>query len=89
MNSQLVTRRSSWWKRNQERLTPFLFLLPAMLFFTVYVIIPIFQSIYISLFEWDGLSPASYIGFANYVELFDDAEFYTSLWNNVRWLTSI
>ena len=66
--------------------TPWLFLAPGLVFFTVYVIYPIFQSLTISLYEWDGLSPASYIGFANYIELIDDEEFYTSLWNNVRWL---
>ena len=79
-------RRSSWWKRHRTSLTPFVFLAPAIIFFTVYVIIPIFQSISTSLYEWDGLSDATYLGFANYIELADDEEFYTSLWNNVRWL---
>mgnify|MGYP002620550847 CR=1 FL=1 len=86
MAGQTVKRQSSWWKRHQAQLTPFIFLAPAILFFTVYVIIPIFQSLSISLYEWDGLSPATYVGFANYIELADDEEFYTSLWNNVRWL---
>ena len=81
-------RRSSWWKRNQQRVTPWLFLLPGLLFFSVYVLYPIVQSLIISLYEWDGLSPAIYIGFANYIELVDDEEFYTALWNNVRWLIS-
>lgn len=81
-----VKRQSSWWKRHQAQLTPWLFMLPGLVLFLIYVIIPIFQSIYISLFEWDGLSPASYVGFSNYVELADDEEFYVSLWNNVRWL---
>lgn len=81
-------RRSSWWKRNQQRVTPWLFLAPGLIFFTIYVLYPIIQSLIISLYEWDGLSPAIYIGFANYVELVDDEEFYTALWNNVRWLIS-
>ena len=81
-------RRSSWWKRNQQQVTPWLFLAPGLLFFTIYVLYPIIQSLIISLYEWDGLSPAIYIGFANYVELVDDEEFYTALWNNVRWLIS-
>ena len=81
-------RRSSWWKRNQQRVTPFLFLLPGLLFFSIYVLYPIVQSLIISLYEWDGLSPAIYIGFSNYIELLDDEEFYTALWNNVRWLIS-
>ena len=81
-------RRSSWWKRNQQRVTPLLFLLPGLLFFAIYVLFPIVQSLIISLYEWDGLSPAIYIGFSNYIELLDDEEFYTALWNNVRWLIS-
>ena len=85
---QTQVRRSSWWKRNQQRVTPWLFLMPGIMFFSVYVLWPIGQSLLISLYEWDGLSPAIYIGFANYIELMDDEEFYTALWNNVRWLIS-
>ena len=81
-----VRRQSSWWKRNQSRLTPWLFKAPGLILFTIYVVLAIFQSIWISFYEWDGLSPASYVGFANYVELVDDEQFYTALWNNVRWL---
>lgn len=63
-----------------------LFLAPGLIFFAIYVIYPIFQSISISFYEWDGLSPAAYVGVANYIELMDDEQFYTALWNNVRWL---
>ena len=54
--------------------------------FLVYVIVPIFQSMWISFYDWDGLGEARWIGLANYVELFDDEAFYTSLRNNVIWL---
>lgn len=54
--------------------------------FAVYVIIPIFQSIWISFYDWDGLGQPEWIGVANYVELVDDDSFYTSLKNNVLWL---
>jgi len=67
-------------------LAPFLFLAPGIFMFLVYVIIPIFQSINISFYEWDGLGEATYIGFDNYIELIDDEAFYTSLKNNVIWL---
>lgn len=75
-------------RRRMNALTvmPVLFLAPAFLFFTVYVILPIFQSIYISFFEWDGLGEMTYVGFENYVEMFDDDRFYTSLKNNLLWL---
>ena len=78
--------RRSWYKRNEIALTPWLFLLPGVLFFLVYVIFPIFQSMNISFYEWDGLGEATPVGMENYVELFDDDAFYTSLRNNVIWL---
>ena len=59
---------------------------PAILFFLFYVIFPIFQSFSISLYDWDGLGEAEFIGLGNYEELFDDSAFDTSLWNNLRWL---
>ena len=54
--------------------------------FLLYVIFPIFQSMGISLYQWDGLGEKEFIGLQNYVELMDDEAFYTSLKNNVIWL---
>jgi len=76
----------SWFTRNRMTLTPLLFLAPGVLFFALYVIAPIFQSFGLSLFRWDGLGEAEYIGLANYQELASDRAFETSLWNNVKWL---
>jgi len=76
----------SWWRKNWVGLAPWLFLIPGILFFSLYVIIPIFQSIWISFFEWDGLGEKTWVGLGNYVELMDDDRFYTSLWNNILWL---
>ncbi|WP_063295350.1 carbohydrate ABC transporter permease [Pseudovibrio sp. Ad37] len=54
--------------------------------FLVYVIAPIGQSLWISLYEWDGIGVKTFIGIANYIELIDDEAFYTALYNNVLWL---
>jgi multiple sugar transport system permease protein len=77
---------AAYWKANQRRLAPWLFLAPGMAMFALYVIIPIFQSMALSFYDWDGLGTAEWIGMANYVELIDDDAFYTSLWNNLLWL---
>jgi multiple sugar transport system permease protein len=76
----------TYWQRHRMGITPWLFLAPGLIMFLLYVIMPIFQSIWISLYQWDGLSPKTYIGFANYIELLDDENFYTSLKNNFIWL---
>lgn len=80
------TRGPSFWQRRQGRLTPALLLAPAGVVFTVYVVNPILQSLWISLHEWDGLGPMSFIGLDNYRELLRDPTFTVALWNNVKWL---
>ena len=81
-----------WYKRNEIAITPWLFLLPAMIFFAVYVIIPIGQSFWISFHQWDGLGEKTWVGTANYERLLGigdqniDRKFETSFWNNIRWL---
>ncbi len=75
-----------WWRSNQQRLTPWLFLAPGMFMFAVYVIWPILDSFWLSFFNWDGLGEKRWLGWGNYVELFGDQAFYTSLRNNVIWL---
>lgn len=77
---------SSWYKRNEISVTPWLFLIPGVAFFLLYVICPIFSSISVSFYEWDGLGDATFVGLGNYEELYWDDAFYTSLRNNLIWL---
>ncbi len=78
--------QASTWKRNQRRLAPWLFLAPGLIFFSIYVLIPIIRSIWISFHDWDGLATPVWIGLGNYVELLGDDAFYVSLKNNILWL---
>lgn len=84
--SNAVSPSPSFWKKNQQKLAPWLFLAPGMLMFVIYVLVPIFQSIWISFHDWDGLGEQVWIGFGNYVELLDDDTFYVALKNNLIWL---
>ena len=79
-------KRITWWQKNQIKVSPWIFLAPGLIFFFIYVIAPIFVSIGISFYQWDGLSPSIYVGLQNYIELLDDEYFYISLWNNLKWL---
>ncbi len=92
MNPETNSDQSqSWHRANRQKIAPqkiapWLFLAPALLFFAVYVILPIFQSLWISLYAWDGIGARQWVGSGNYVELFDDYRFYTALKNNIIWL---
>jgi len=81
-----ATQRS-WYKRNEIAVTPWLFLIPGIAMFALYVIIPIFQSFWISFHQWDGLGEKTWVGLANYERLLGgDRKFETSFWNNIKWL---
>jgi len=85
VSSKTAAPAPSWWSRRQMALVPWLFLAPALAMFMVYVIGPIFESIALSFYDWDGLGAATYIGFGNYIELMDDPDFHVALKNNVIW----
>ncbi len=80
------TALARWWRRNDRRIAPFLLLAPGLLAFLVFVVAPIVESMWISLHDWDGLGPMTFIGLDNYRELFADPKFHTALINNVKWL---
>ncbi|MBA3324520.1 MAG: sugar ABC transporter permease [Rhodobacteraceae bacterium] len=86
MTSAAEAPPRSWWRRNQQRLAPWLFLAPGIAMFTIYVLWPIVDSLRLSFYDWDGLGAKTWLGWGNYIELFSDEAFFTSLKNNVIWL---
>lgn len=72
--------------RLQFTLAPVYFLAPALILFSVFVIWPIVQSIWISFHEWSGFGPMTWTGLDNYRELLVSERFHTAFANNVRWL---
>ena len=78
-------RRVSPTARRQRR-AAFLFLAPACVMVAIYVVWPVLSTIRLSLYNWDGMSDATFVGLANYIELFHSQTFYTALKNNVIWL---
>lgn len=54
---------------------------PTLAFFTVFVVYPVFYSLYYSLTDFIGFGTAQFVGLANYSTLFTDPLFWTSLRN--------
>ena len=71
---------------NEKPLTPWLFLLPGLILFSIYVLYPIVRSFWVSFYEWDGMAEPIFVGWGNYIELFDDEVFWVSVQNNIIWL---
>lgn len=67
----ITTRRRTY--RFRQLGVQGLFLLPALIIFTAFVIYPILGSLYYSLTSWDGLSPdLNFVGLANFQQLLSD-----------------
>ncbi len=69
----------------KKGITVFLFLLPSLLLFVSILIAPIAVSLYRSMYDWNGFSEGTFIGFANYIELFTNGsiKFMTGLKNSM------
>ncbi|WP_413693813.1 carbohydrate ABC transporter permease [Psychromonas sp. KJ10-2] len=72
--------------RMPKHLVPWVFMAPALLLFALYVLYPIVSSFILSFYSWDGLGDKTWIGFDNYIQLFDSETFWTALTNNVIWM---
>lgn len=67
--------------------SPVLFVLPALFFYVLFVAYPVLGTINYSMHEWDGASPVmSFVGFGNFIELFQDNIFWRALSNNAIWI---
>jgi raffinose/stachyose/melibiose transport system permease protein len=60
----------------EPRLVGYLYLLPAMAVFAVFVLYPLGEAAWLSFWNWDGIatSPATWAGFSNYSEVVSDEE---------------
>ena len=56
-----------------------LFCLPFMIVFALFLLFPMLFGLFIGFFDWDILSTRTWTGFGNYVKLFKDVTFYSSL----------
>jgi raffinose/stachyose/melibiose transport system permease protein len=70
----------TWLSRRWQLL---LMLAPALLVYTVYLVYPVFYSIFYSLSDYNGVSAPKYVGGANYRHMKDDTLFWSSLRNTM------
>jgi raffinose/stachyose/melibiose transport system permease protein len=76
---QTRLRRRMW-----DNLTIALFLAPATVVFLIFVVYPILQSVYYSLFNWKGFGPAvDFIGLQNYIGILSDKIFMKAVGNGL------
>jgi len=76
----VLSQKTRSTRRLQSRMTIVLFLLPALALFLIFLVYPIFQSIYYSLFNWKGFGPAvDFVGLDNFKRILTDQVFLKSV----------
>lgn len=65
---------------------PYMMVLPAFVILAVFLIYPIFYMAYLSFFEWNMIGELKYVGFNNFVKLFNNADFYQVFWNSMYYM---
>ncbi|WP_258360822.1 carbohydrate ABC transporter permease [Moorella sulfitireducens (nom. illeg.)] len=67
---------------------PWVYLVPALLFYTIFMAYPLFGSLAMSMYKWSGLGPMTFVGLENFRRLFlqppFNERFFNALWNNIE-----
>jgi multiple sugar transport system permease protein len=71
---------------NKDTRDGILFSLPFLVIFALFMVYPLLFGLYISFFKWNILSTPQFCGMQNYIGLFHDQKFYTSLWHTVEFV---
>jgi ABC-type sugar transport system permease subunit len=71
---------------NNKKIVPYLLVSPYIIHFFVFIAFPVVFSIVLTFHNWNIISPMEYIGFGNFVRLFNDQFFFRSIWNTLVFL---
>ena len=68
---------------NWQKLKVYLFTLPALLIYFLFLIIPMIGALYFSFFDWNGIksAPLEFVGLSNFINIVNDKDFLISLKN--------
>lgn len=83
LKNQKKTKIKMTKMARREEVAGYLFLLPNMIGFFIFTLVPVVWGLLLSLTNYDGFSEAAFVGLANFKKLFHDDYFYTSLRNNI------
>lgn len=67
--------------RRRRRAVALLYVLPALLPYTLFAVLPALHSAYLSLFDWDGVTLPSFVGLANYERVASDPQLRAAAWH--------
>ena len=80
-----LDRRISWTLGiRRQTLVGWLFVLPALVMYGLFVLQPLALTVQYSLYRWDGVGPATWVGLANYAAVLSEPKLVETLFNAFR-----
>ncbi|MCY3796275.1 MAG: sugar ABC transporter permease [Chloroflexi bacterium] len=73
------------WLRRASKLSPYLWILPALTVYGIFKLYPLVSGLQMSLLRWDGIEEPRYIGLRNFQRILSDEMTATVLMNNVHY----
>jgi len=73
-------------KRKGELKYLFFFLTPSIIFLFLFQLLPIAYSLILSFSKWNIRAPAEFVGIDNYIELFQDKQFWSSVMHTFQYI---
>lgn len=78
-------RRIPWLQGvRRQTIVGWFFVMPALLFYAVFVLQPLVLTVQYSLYRWDGVGPATWVGLANYASVLSEPKLLETLFNAFR-----
>lgn len=81
----LATRSTVQTRQVGSRYAGLFFVLPAIIFTTIFFILPLAMTAFMSLHQWPLLGAHRFIGLDNYINMTRDSQFWNSLWFTTRY----
>lgn len=69
--------------RGRQNLWGYAFLAPQLIGLILFSLIPVLFTLTLSFMKWDGFGAKEFIGLANYIDQFQDPDFWKALGNTV------
>lgn len=64
----------------------YLFILPALILISIFMLIPLARSFYLSVFKWNGMREPKFVGMKNFVSMIRDPKFSEALTNTLIYM---
>jgi raffinose/stachyose/melibiose transport system permease protein len=79
-----VSSRKTGRAPGEPRHVAYLYILPGLAAYLIFTFFPLLQSVWLSFYDWDGVTPRKWIGLANYRELYDTPQIRGAFYHSVE-----